>query len=304
MVPPDELHMENSADMQAALLKDFQAIYGIKKPIEQAITLHEKALAFEKSHGLAVSDYAHLFEVYVADLHTPDIIERIGGLTHRLDPIVGIFQSLASLAIIVSMFQLITGFREQRSQIITAKWQVLASDIKFGGAKREALEFLHDQGELLSGVELVGIQLSGLNLPEGASLQEASFSASNLYQAYFQGANLYRSNFSSVKEAQTNLEGVNFQEADLRQADFRGAFLKNACFTGANLEGAKFDGAYLGNADFRGVRFLKPSQVENAAPSEDPAIFDEVASEPTADSPELPTPIGCQIQPRKKAWWN
>ncbi len=299
-----EHSVESSAEMRAELLKDFQKIYEIRKPIERAIALHEKALAFERSHGLSVGDYTHLFEIYVADLHTPDIIERIGGLTHRLEPIVGIFQSLASLAIIVSTFQLITGFQEQRSQIITAKWQVLASDINFGGAKRDALEFLHDQGELLSGVEIVGVQLSGLNLPNGARLQEANFSGSNLYQAYLQGANLYRSSFSSLSGAQTNLESVNFRDADLRQANFRGAFLKNACFAGANLEGATFDGAYLGNADFRGARFLERSQVENAAPSADPAIFDQTASESTAASTDRPISVGCQIKPRQKAWWN
>ncbi|MEM8504604.1 MAG: pentapeptide repeat-containing protein [Cyanobacteria bacterium P01_D01_bin.1] len=302
---PDYKHsVGSSAEMQTELLNDFQKIYAVKKPIERAIALHQKALAFEKSHGLSVGDYARLFEVYITDIHTADIIEKINGLTHRLEPIVSIFQNLASLAIIVSAFQLVTGFREQRSQIITTKWQVLASDIKFGGAKREALEFLHDQGELLSGVELVGVQLSGLNLPDGASLQEANFSESNLYQAYFQGANLYRSKFSSPGEAQTNLEEVNFRDADLRQADFRGAYLENACFTGANLEGANFDGAYLGDADFRGARFLERSQVENAAPSAAPAIFDQTLTETKAELDDQHTSIGCRIKPRNKAWWD
>lgn len=316
------------SELYLELLADFQAIGAIKKPLEREMALLERSKTFDEKHSLnlAFEDYVRFFEVYKADVSTPDFLERLVALTSRLDPLTRIFQSLASLAIVISAVQLATSFAEQKSQRINDRWMTIASDLNAGGGKREALEYLHDQGELLSNVALIDVQLSRLNLPErlpgeaerqylpkeqqnqvrGARLQEANFAGSNIYQGYFQGANLYRSNFSSLPESQTNLDGVNFQEADLRQVSFRGASLKNACFQGANLEQADFTGVALQRTDFRGVRGLTRSQIEAAADGVESSLFDEaLRQELRLVDPNTETePASCRMQPRKLEWWR
>ncbi|MGD1896608.1 MAG: pentapeptide repeat-containing protein [Phormidesmis sp.] len=226
----------------------------------------------------------------------------------------------------MSAFQLAMSFAEQRSQRIAERWQTIASGPNAGGAKRQALEYLHDQGELLSNVELLNVQLSRLNLPErlptgdeqryltpaqknqlrGARLQEADFRGSNLYQGYLQGANLYRSNFSSLDNSQTNLDGVNFQNTDLRQADFRNASVRGACFKGANLEKVDFTGAELRNTDFRGSRFLTKAQIQAAGVGVDSSLFDAPLSDELGlgDLSGKAEPASCRTEPRNVSWWR
>ncbi|MEL6940583.1 MAG: pentapeptide repeat-containing protein [Cyanobacteria bacterium J06598_1] len=202
----------------------------------------------------------------------------------------------------------------------------LASGLKAGGSNREALEYLHDQGELLSNLVLEDVQLSRVNLParlpsheerqylpadrknqlRGARLQEATFKGSNLYQGYLQGANLYRSNFASLENSQTNLDGVNFQDADLRWANLRGASLKNACLRGANLERAEFIGVELRSTDFRGAKGLTKAQIQAAATGIDTSLFDPPLSQALGlgEASEKAEPASCQIEPREVSWWR
>lgn len=324
MSPSDPIPVE--AQPRDRLLAEFEELYRLAKPLDREMALLQKAKAFAADSDISVNEYRHLFEVYVADARTPDAVEWLLNFTSRINPIVKIFQTLASLAIIVSAFQLATSFAEQRSQRITERWQTISSGLNAGGAKRKALEYLHDQGELLSNVELSNVALSRLNLPErlpsgdeqryltpvqkkklrGARLQEADFRGSNLYQGYLQGANLYRSNFSSLDNSQTNLDGVNFQNTDLRQADFRGASVRNACFKGANLEKADFTGAELRNTDFRGSRLLTKSQVQSAGVGVDSSLFDAPLSQELGlgDLSDKSEPASCRIEPRKVSWWR
>ncbi len=317
--PPTSGNLEEMASVDSALygqlVADFNELYRHTKKLDRAYLLRQKAKVFEEKHGFPAKEYMSLFEVYVEDERTPDFIEQLASQTSRLEPIVRIFQSLASLAIIVSAFQLIAGLEERRSQLIDERWQTIGSGLNAGGGKRRALEFLHEKGELLSNVELIDVQLSALNLPEkqwpgqsekrGARLQEAVFKGSNLHNAYLGKANLYRSDFSRLEDSVTNLDSVNFQGADLRQANFQGADLQNACFKGANLQEANFTGAHLGNADFRGSRFLEKPQIEAAAKDQTPGIFDAPLSEELGlgDSSQKEAAKGCRIQPKKEKGW-
>lgn len=305
------------------MLEEFAELYKISKPIEREYAVLLKGQAFEAQHGFSCKDYQRLFLLYVDDRRTPDFVERVATQTSRLEPVVRIFQSLASLAIIVSAVQLVTGFQEQRVQLVAERWETLSSDLNAGDAKREAIEYLHDRGGRLSGIELLDVQLSRLNLPErvlpkaqrqylpkvernlaqGASLQEAKFRGSNLYQAYFRGANLYLSDFSSLAESKTNANGANFRDADLRQTNFTGADLRNACFRGANLEKADFTGAFLDNADFREARYLEPSQLEVANGARN-ALYDASLNRTLSSGglSEKAEPASCRRQPRKIGW--
>ncbi|MEM9266174.1 MAG: pentapeptide repeat-containing protein [Cyanobacteria bacterium P01_F01_bin.13] len=296
-----------SDDLRNKLIQDFEQLSKIRKPFDREYEKIRRAKQFEADYGLTSEQYERLFELYLTDIHVPDWLERTASLTQRLQLISQTLQSFAFLAIFLSAIQFLYGFRERQASVIAEKWAIVASDVRVGSSKREAIEYLHDQGELLSNIEAIDTQLSGLNLPNKARLQEAKFQGANLYQAYFRGANLYRSDFSNYDTERTNLEAVNFQDADLRQANFSKVNLKNSCFRGANLEEANFKDAYLVGVDFRGARFLTAEQITRNSNKTfyERAIFDDDLARALGQPTTAVEPaVGCQIQPRKHGWWQ
>lgn len=293
-----------SDDLRSQLLKDFEHLAKIPKLFDREYELIRRAQAFETEHGLSADEYQRLFELYLRDKDLPDWLENIVRVTQRFRLLVQTIQGFTSLAILLSALQFLYSFQERQTQTLNDKWAIVASDLRVGSAKREALEYLHDRDELLSSIEAVDTQLSELNLPGGARLQEANFSGANLYHAYFKAANLYRSDFSNSENELTNLDGVNFQQADLRQVNFQGANLQYACFTGANLEAAQFEKAYLVGTDFRGARNLTADQIRAAGKdSYERALFDDQLSQELNLQPTNVEPSeGCRIRPRSRNW--
>ena len=295
-----------SDDLRSQLLKDFEHLAKIPKLFDREYQMIRHAQAFEAEHGLGADEYQRLFELYLRDKDLPDWLENLVRVTQRFRLVVQTLQGFTSLAILLSALQFLYGFQERQTQTLNDKWTIVASDIRVGSSKREAIEYLHDRDELLSSLEAVDTQLSELNLPGGARLQEANFRGANLYHAYFQGANLYRSDFSNSENELTNLDGVNFQQADLRQANFQGANLQYACFAGANLEAAKFEKAYLVGTDFRGARNLTADQIRAAGKeSYERALFDDELSRELGLQPtDAELAVGCGISPRPRNWWQ
>lgn len=295
-----------SDDLRSQLLKEFEYLAKIPKLFDREYELIQRAQASEAKHGLSAEEYQRLFELYLRDQDLPDWLENIVRVTQRFRLVVQTLQGFTSLAIFLSALQFLYGFRERQTRIVNDKWAIVASEIRVGSAKKEAIEFLHDREELLSNLEAVDTQLSYLNLPGKANLQEANFRGANLFQAYFKGANLYRSDFSNYEGELTNLDGVNFQQADLRQVNFQGANLQSACFAGANLEAANFEKAYLVGADFRGARNLTADQIRGAGRnSYERALFDEPLSQDSGMSPMPAEPAkGCGIKARDRNWWR
>ncbi len=293
-------------DLRNQLLHDFEQLAKIPKLFDREYERIRRAQEFEAAHGLSPDEYNRLFELYLTDKHLPDWLEKIAASTKRFQVLVQTLQSFASLAILISALQFLYGFRERQNQIFNNKWDIVASDMRVGSTKKNAIEYLHDRGELLSNIEAVDTQLSYLNLPREARLQETDFRGANLYHAYFESANLYRSDFSNYDQALTNLEGVNFQRADLRQVNFQGANLKHACFREANLETANFANAYLVGADFRGARFLTADQIRAAGQdSYSRGLFDEALSRELGLAPADGEPAeGCGIKARDRNWWQ
>ncbi|MEO1404044.1 MAG: pentapeptide repeat-containing protein [Cyanobacteria bacterium J06635_1] len=292
-------------DVYQKLIQDFEALAAIAIPFDRQYELVKRAKAFNEQFEISSDDYQQLFELYLQDRHTPDWLERTVQFTKKLEPIAQALRSLTFLAVLFSAIQFVVSLQEQRTQLIAQKWETVASDLKIGGAKREAIEYLHNRGEILSNLEAIDTQLSGLNLPGGARLQEAKFTGANLYQAYLVGAILYRSDFASQGSDLTNLDSVNFQKADLRGANFRGANLQNACFDGANLEAADFTDAYLVNTDFRGAKYLEASQILQAKTSYERGIYDDNLSQALGLSASNAGPSeGCWVEARSQPWWQ
>ncbi|MEM1252022.1 MAG: pentapeptide repeat-containing protein [Cyanobacteria bacterium P01_H01_bin.21] len=295
-----------SDNFRNQLLTDFEYLAQIPKLFDREYELIRRAQTFEETHNLSADEYRHLFELYLRDKSLPDWLEKIAAVNERFRLVTQTLQGITYVAILISALQFIYGFQERQTQILNDKWDIVASDIRIGSSKRNAIEYLHDRDELLSNIEAVNAQLNGLNLPGRAQLQEADFRGANLYHAYFQGANLYRSKFANYGMNLTNLEGVNFQHADLRLAEFNGVNMQFACFNGANLEGAIFDNAYVVGADFRGARFLTAAQFRKVKEIDyRRALFDDELSRELGLQPTDAKPaVGCEIARRNRSWWQ
>ena len=98
---------------------------------------------------------------------------------------------------------------------------------------------------------------------DGANLEEADFTATDLRDFVLTGANfekatLIRSSLAGSKAEKTNftrIEGYRtvFSNVAAQGASFASAELQRADFTGADLTGADFQKAELGRADFTGA---------------------------------------------------
>jgi predicted transcriptional regulator len=288
------------------LKSDFEYLSTIKNILEREYELIKRSKEFNEKFSIPLEDYYRLFKVYLLDKQVPDWIERIVRLVERLDPVARIVQGLAFIAIIIGAVQFLQDTSKRQAQIVNEKWLTVASNVKIGSFKREAIEYLHERGEILSNLEAIDAELSQLNLPGKAKLQRAKFNGANLYRAYLKGANLYRSDFSKHGGEITNLDSANLQDSDLRGVNFTGANLQKACFRGANLETANFTKAYLVNTDFRGARNLTKLQVLEAKTSYQRALYDEdlriALGINTLPSKELAE--GCKVSPRSRNWWS
>ena len=108
-----------------------------------------------------------------------------------------------------------------------------------------------------SGVDIEGINLSGLK-----KLQRTYFSGADMDGINLSQSDLRRSNFSGAI-----IDGGNLSGANLEGCRFAGALLRNVHFEGANLTGCDFSGAWLVNCDFSGADLSKTkfagSKLEN-----------------------------------------
>ena len=155
-------------------------------------------------------------------------------------------------------------------QKILGAWSLLAQKGTGDLGRKDALEFLHQAGKSLAGLDLsnahlVGLELKGADLTgcnfTGASLTYAHFEGADLGDAHFEGAILYDAHFEGASLHDAHFEGAilchaHFEGAILCDAHFEGADLGYAHFEGANLWHAKFYDADLGDAHFESVKWF------------------------------------------------
>lgn len=130
----------------------------------------------------------------------------------------------------------------------------------------------------LSGIDLLSSNLQSADLAF-VDMRESRFCDANLHKVNFVGANLRNANFVGANLQEANLGGANlvearfsyanlkkviFIEANLKKADLGGADLQEADFMKANLQnawfgGANLDGAVLSNAIVYGTSFYQAS---------------------------------------------
>jgi len=279
------------------LLVDFSEIYKVKSLLEREYRLVYKAKEFDG----AIEEYCRLFEIYAE-------VQTQSHWTSYFKRATQIIQAFGFIAIVATAVKFGWDTTDRHRKHIFENWDVVALNtdlagkpVTVGRGRKEALEFLHDRGEVLSRVRAEQAVLSGLNLPGRAQLQDSNFQNASLFKAYLSGANLYNVEFQGA-----NLQRANFKNSDLRYAHFQKSDLQEACLRYANLENANFEGANLENADFRDVKGLNLSEVKKGNKYKF-AIFDENVSS------QLGLPYqnlgeesnkGCRLTPRSRSWWE
>jgi len=280
------------------LLADLSEIYQNRNLVEREYKLVQKA----NKSDFSLDEYRRMFELYCE-------IQRQAHWTHYLKQIVQIIQGFAFIGIIVTAVKFYWDTGDRHRKHLFENWDVIALNntdshgniITVNRGRKEALEYLHDQGEDLSKVKAEEAVLNGLNLPGRARLQQSIFKGATLFRAYLSGANLWNVDFQNA-----NLDSANLRGANLQFADFKNADLQKACLRDAKLDHAIFNSkSNLDQVDFRGATGLDLAALQKTN-NYKTAIYDERLSL------QLGLPAqnvgdnaieGCRVAPRSRDWW-
>lgn len=165
----------------------------------------------------------------------------------------------------------------RREEAIARAWTTLTTPAPGNSGKREALEFLAEQGIPLTGLDLSCDRMGGewheergrrctrpvflMNislarvLPAHVDFSEANFSGANLVGAYLEGVNLRSARVEGSQLWMANvsnafLGGAIFDDSNLSETDLSGSNLNRARFRRASLRSANLSNTWLSFADF------------------------------------------------------
>ena len=151
---------------------------------------------------------------------------------------------VTNATIIFGFWSWIFGNDDRLKQKHFQAWQVINSAIgeKTEGGRRDAIDDLYEDGIPLTGLNLKGAFLPGLQLPTKCF---------SLWR-WFEVPAFFCKKFSFLTVSlEAKLSEADFQEARLSRANFQGADLSDANFQGADLSGAQFQRANLSRANFQ-----------------------------------------------------
>lgn len=129
------------------------------------------------------------------------------------------------------------------------------------------------QGAMLDGAVLSGSNLTAANL-RGAKLERADLSSSLLHGADLRGAVLRAASLAS-----SGIGGADFRGADLWTADLRESDLRKSDFRGANLHYTRFGGANLSGSNLSDTTHLLQHQLKDACGDSTTRLPDKLATE-------------------------
>ena len=149
--------------------------------------------------------------------------------------------------------------REDRVEGRLVRMWSLATNSRPGNSgKIPALQFLHEKGHPLSGMEISRAYLVGIEIP-GADLFKSNLSGADLRVVDLSDADLSEANLNGANFGGANLSGVDLFKADLSNANLSAANLSGAILKGTDLSGADISGA-----DISGVAGLTQIQLDRA----------------------------------------
>ncbi|MEB3318000.1 MAG: pentapeptide repeat-containing protein [Cyanobacteriota bacterium] len=203
-------------------------------------------------------------------------LERGLHLLHRRLTMLSIFpllEQVAKLSIIAATVLFLTECRQRgregRSHLIGthyAAWNVINghdANTPSSGGRTEAIEFLSEEGQDLSGINLSQAWLTGIrlnphllpNLWPMPRFLGANFEGARINNGDLRHVNLTFANFKNSVFFYDNPPGKGFEHANLSRANF----------AGADLEGVSFKGTDLRCTSFVDAKFLNFSQVTASA---------------------------------------
>lgn len=183
----------------------------------------------------------------------------INGVLHKFADwiddwhLVRIFQALGAFAILGAAVTYYLDQEDRTRERIVNSWQLVTTKAPGNSGKVPALEFLHQNGEPLTGIDLSAkthggfVHLRAPQLPQ-ANLERANLSGANLDGANLRGANLALANFSG-----SNMRHAILTETDFLHANLTGAKLESSDFRSAQLWFAKMPQVELYLADLTGA---------------------------------------------------
>ena len=146
-------------------------------------------------------------------------------------------------------FRYVVTESQRTRERVDAMWSIVVMPKAHRGtvSRKQAIEYLHEQGQSLQRVDLQGASLMGMDLP-GANLRMAVLTNAALEKANLRSADLWRASLSGAALSgatlrNSRLKGANLARARLDNADLRGGDLAQTNLTQANLTGADLRGA-------------------------------------------------------------
>ena len=151
-------------------------------------------------------------------------------------------------------FRYVVAESQRTRERVDAMWSVVVMPKAQGrtASRKQAIEYLHEQGQSLQRVDLHGASLAAMDL-SGANLRMAVLTNAALENANLRSADLWRASLDGARLSgatlrNSRLKGANLTRARLDNADLRGGDLAQANLTGADLRGAKVTAAQLAKA--------------------------------------------------------
>lgn len=173
-------------------------------------------------------------------------------MTHMINLIhqwiikVGFLTFLSHIAVLLTIASFFFEMADREESRLLEAWQVVTTKASGNSGKIRALEYLHENGESLVGIDLaheehlapdgnirVGPYLNRLKLV-GADVSRARFTGGIMVDADLRNSAFWGSDFTGVL-----LEGSDFSNANMQQAQFMSAGLKGVNFYKTDLRGAK-----------------------------------------------------------------
>ena len=245
----------NSQEYQN-LITGLERIYSIKDE-----SLREYEIWKESQRlGMDADTYRRIFRIFSVEqikrkwlqspLKAPWIyieifLENLHQSLNRM-AIFQIFDFVSKLFIIIAIFTFFVETEERIKQrdleqrrTIYEAWQVINSGIgKPSNGRKEALEFLHNKGQVLAGLNISNAVLEDLQL-SGAILKSSDMSYAELSRSEFSDAELVHTDFSNASLWKVNFSGASLSRTNFSQTDFFQANLSKANVLCANFWDAK-----------------------------------------------------------------
>lgn len=178
-------------------------------------------------------------------------------------PMVELLEYLGSFSILFAAIFYFADSPDRLKQKHYQAWQVINTAQGKGGngGRVDALQELNEDHVALTGVDVDGAYLEGLQLPQ-AKARRANFSSADLRSANFDGAGLEDADFVWANLRAATLRGAMLAGADFQDADLFGASLARADLAGVSFDRAELHGVDLDQArNWQSIKGVKGANI-------------------------------------------